>query len=83
MSIKKLSNLFGLLVVLSMVLAACGAPAAVTEAPAEPTAAPVEEAYEGDVLDAGSCDYGGQILSIVAVDRLTVEFNLCRPDPLS
>lgn len=64
-----------------------------TEEPEEePTEAPEEGAPEvgemgslmmdGDlaVLDAG-CDYGGKIGSIAAVDTLTVEFTLCRPDP--
>jgi len=40
MSIQKLSKLLGLVMVLSMVLAACGTPAAATtEAPAEATSA--------------------------------------------
>jgi ABC-type transport system substrate-binding protein len=30
---------------------------------------------------APNCDYGGSILSITAVDELTVEFQLCVPDP--
>lgn len=30
---------------------------------------------------AGSCDYGGGILSIEALDATTVRFNLCYPDP--
>jgi ABC-type transport system substrate-binding protein len=30
---------------------------------------------------APSCDYGGKIESITALDRLTVQFNLCKPDP--
>jgi ABC-type transport system substrate-binding protein len=81
MNIQKLSKLFALVMVLSMVLAACGTPApASTEAPVEATSAPAET-FTGDILDAGSCDYGGQVLSIEAVDRLTVVFNLCRPDP--
>jgi ABC-type transport system substrate-binding protein len=83
MQIQKLSKLFALLVVLSMLLAACAPAAAATEAPVEEpaaTEAPAEE-FAGDVLDAGSCDYGGKILSIEAVDRLTVVFTLCSPDP--
>jgi ABC-type transport system substrate-binding protein len=52
-----------------------------TEAP-EPTAtteaAPV---YEGMVVDAGSCDYGGEFKSIEAIDESTVKFTLCFPDP--
>jgi ABC-type transport system substrate-binding protein len=30
---------------------------------------------------AENCDYGGKILSIEALDEMTVRFNLCRPDP--
>ncbi|MEX1071305.1 MAG: ABC transporter substrate-binding protein [Anaerolineales bacterium] len=80
-----LSKLFALLAVVSLVLVACGPAAApATEAPVEE---PVEEEpvdepdFTGSILDAGSCDYGGKVLSIEAVDRLTVVFNLCRPDP--
>ncbi len=32
-------------------------------------------------LNAGSCDYGGKIQQITALDSLTVKFNLCKPDP--
>lgn len=87
---SKLSSLFGILVVLSLVLAACGPAPAATTAPEaeepEATEAPAGEEepasdFAGDVLDAGSCDYGGKILSIEATDELTVTFNLCRPDP--
>ena len=77
MKSHKLSTLFAVVVTFSMVLVACGTPAATTQAPAEATSAPAV-AFTGDKLDAGSCDYGGQILSIEAVDRLTVTFNLCR-----
>jgi ABC-type transport system substrate-binding protein len=57
--------------------------AAVEEAAAEATAEPVEEAmaFEGLSVAAENCDYGGKILSIEAVDELTVQFNLCGTDP--
>jgi ABC-type transport system substrate-binding protein len=59
-----------------------------------PTDEPTEEPV-GDSLDpaalfpdfqplsfgASSCDYGGIIKSISAVDALTVRFDLCQPDP--
>lgn len=80
MTIKTLTKLFATLVAFSLLLAACAPAATPTTAPEQPTTAP-EETFAGDKLDAGSCDYGGQILSIEAVDRLTVVFNLCRPDP--
>jgi ABC-type transport system substrate-binding protein len=38
-------------------------------------------AFEGAVLDAGGCDYGGKVSSIEATDAMTVVFNLCSPDP--
>src|SRR5690606_24240314 len=55
----------------------------------EPTDEPTDEeptdepAAGGDLMSvaAESCDYGGKILSIEAVDELTVVFNLCSPDP--
>jgi ABC-type transport system substrate-binding protein len=81
-----LSKLFGLLVVMSLVLVACG-PTPTEEAPVEEPMEeePMEEEpasdFVGDILDAGSCDYGGKVLSIEAVDELTVVFNLCSPDP--
>lgn len=37
--------------------------------------------FEGISVSAESCDYGGKVLSIEAVDELTVVFTLCRPDP--
>jgi ABC-type transport system substrate-binding protein len=96
---KSLFAMIALLIVASMVLAACGGGAAPeepaapaeepmeepTEAPAEePTEAPAEEPmmeFEGKSVMAPSCDYGGKIESIVAVDAYTVEFSMCTPDP--
>jgi len=81
--------LLSLLVLSSMLLAAC-APAATeappaepaaTEPPApEPTAVP-EVPFEGTSLVAPNCDYGGKFEKITAVDRYTVEFDLCAPFP--
>ena len=55
----------------------------------EPTEEPAEEAeaeetmaeFEGKSVAAESCEYGGKISSIVAVDAYTVEFTMCSPDP--
>ncbi len=51
----------------------------------EATEEPMEEEemmeFEPMSVAADSCDYGGKIESIVAVDQYTVQFNLCKPDP--
>lgn len=56
----------------------------------EPTAeATAEATAEGEAEPSGdlmsvsaeSCDYGGELLSIEAVDEMTVKFSLCAPDP--
>jgi ABC-type transport system substrate-binding protein len=46
-----------------------------------PETTPPDPAFEGYVLDAGGCDYGGRIEKITAVDEFTVEFDLCGPHP--
>jgi peptide/nickel transport system substrate-binding protein len=77
MSKMNLMKFVGLVAVAGLVLAAC--------APATPAPERGEfgelAAFGNLKLDAGSCDYGGQVLSIEAVDELTVVFTLCRPDP--
>ena len=37
--------------------------------------------FEGLLLESGSCQYGGLINRVFALDRYTVEFALCQPDP--
>ena len=85
-----------LLAILAMIAAACGGDGAedepattaapetteTTEAPdmTTTTAEPSAE-FEGATLEAPGCDYGGKIQSITAVDELTVQFDLCSPDP--
>ncbi|MBM2842828.1 MAG: transporter substrate binding protein (Dipeptide) [Anaerolineales bacterium] len=86
-----LFNVLGVLVIASLALAACGTPATQTAAPTSPpadTAVPApENPYatvpfaEPMVLDAGSCDYGGAVRSVEAVDEFTAVFTLCGPDP--
>lgn len=92
---RNLYVLLSLLVLASVVLSACGgAPATeapteapATEAPTEAaTEAPTEAAteapaYEGLMVEAPDCDYGGTVKSIEAVDEFTVKLTLCVPDP--
>jgi len=87
--------LLSLLMIGSFVLGACApAPAPVEEVEeveemeeveeeAEEAEAEEEEvmAFEGDSFSAESCDYGGKVLSVAALDQYTVEFNLCKSDP--
>jgi peptide/nickel transport system substrate-binding protein len=58
---------------------------AVTEEPTEAaTEAPATEApstYEGMMVEAPDCEYGGEVKSIEAVDEFTVKVSLCVPDP--
>ena len=85
---KKWSLLLVLLLALGMILVACGGgdtntaeePAAEEPAAEEPMEEPMAE-FEPMSVAAENCDYGGKILSIEAVDELTVQFNLCKPDP--
>jgi len=90
---RNLFALLSLLVLASIVLAACGG-AATTQAPTEepvapPTEAPVATAepteamppFEGMKAEATDCTYGGEFKSIEAVDAYTVKFTLCYPDP--
>ncbi len=55
-------------------------PAAEEPAAEEPMEEPMAE-FEPMSVAAENCDYGGKISSIEAVDELTVQFNLCKPDP--
>ncbi|MBU0510451.1 MAG: peptide ABC transporter substrate-binding protein [Chloroflexi bacterium] len=66
-----------------MLLTACK-PAAeepVVEEPVVEEPVVEEVAFEGKMVEAPDCDYGGKIKSIVAVDAYTVEFTMCKPDP--
>jgi peptide/nickel transport system substrate-binding protein len=76
---------------LALVIAACGGDGAgdtttttaaeTTTTAGETTTTPAGTDFEGLVLDAGGCDYGGTIAKIEAVDQYTVQFDLCKPDP--
>ncbi len=75
MNKKMLFVVLAVVVVLSMVLAACQPQAQV------PAAGYKEKPYEALSLAAPSCDYGGLIKEIKTLDELTIEFSLCAPDP--
>jgi ABC-type transport system substrate-binding protein len=79
---RKIFYIFSILLVLSMILAACGTPATeVVVEPEEPEATEEPMAFEGKMVEAPDCDYGGKIKSIKALDAYTVEFAMCVPDP--
>jgi peptide/nickel transport system substrate-binding protein len=94
---RNLFVLLSLLVIASVLTACGGAPATeeapvITEAPATEapateapaTEAPATEApstYEGMMVEAPDCEYGGEVKSIEAVDEFTVKVSLCVPDP--
>jgi ABC-type transport system substrate-binding protein len=52
-----------------------------TQAPTNATVTEDAAVYEGMMLEAPDCEYGGEIRSIEAVDEFTVKFTLCVPDP--
>ena len=52
-----------------------------TEAPTEAPATEAPAAYEGMMVEAPDCEYGGEFKSIEAVDEFTVKVSLCVPDP--
>jgi peptide/nickel transport system substrate-binding protein len=52
-----------------------------TEAATEAPATEAPSAYEGMMVEAPDCNYGGEVKSIEAVDEFTVKVSLCVPDP--
>jgi peptide/nickel transport system substrate-binding protein len=78
---------FSTLMVLGLVLAACTSGTSPSQAPSASAAASVAESMAPFVATsyptAGptDCSYGGEFTQIKAVDELTVEFDLCNPDP--
>jgi len=90
---KLLFILVSLMMISSLVLAACAPEAApveeveeveeAEEVMEEEAEAEEEEmaAFEGTSFAAESCDYGGKVLGVSAVDQYTVQFDLCKSDP--
>ena len=94
MKTRFLYSFMALLIVFSGRLVACTTAAPIaTEQPTEaattaapiateqPTEAVTEAPYVPMKVEAPNCDYGGEFLSIEAVDQQTVKFTLCYPDP--
>ena len=91
MNLKRVTLWMAVLALSALVFAACAAPAsdsstgaepAATEAPAEEAAADADAvAYAPTSVGVDDCEYGGKIQSIEATDSMTVQFNLCKPDP--
>lgn len=95
MKASRLQLLLALGLIFGLLLSACTQPtpgttgstgedaAAETPATGPETEAPAAEPAEfvPASVAAESCDYGGKLLSIEAIDALTVQFNLCKPDP--
>jgi len=69
------------LMVLSMLLASCAQEEPVAEPTVEATVEEPEEVFEGLSLSAPDCEYGGLFKSMEAVDKYTVRFSMCAPDP--
>ncbi len=83
---RQLLRVLALVAVFALLLSACAAPATAPAGEAPAAEAPAEEApaeaaaFEPMVYAAPDCEYGGQFLSIEALDERTVKFNLCYPD---
>lgn len=77
---RKLFAVLSMLVLVSLVLAACGPGGS-----AQSKAIEIEGLQEADFApvkyEAPNCDYGGEFKSIEAVDESTVKITLCVPDP--
>jgi peptide/nickel transport system substrate-binding protein len=70
------------LMVLSMLLASCAQEEPVAEPTVEvPVVEEPEEVFEPLSLSAPDCEYGGLFKSMEAVDKYTVRFTMCAPDP--
>ncbi len=87
---RNLFLLLGLLLIASLALAACGGaaeeppaaeePAAEEPAAEEPAAEEPMAEFEGAVLEAPDCDYGGFFKKIEATGQYEVVFELCSSD---
>lgn len=81
MNRKSLFTLLAIVMVFSMVLAACSPQPAATPAPTTAPTEPPAPAFSPIKAEAPNCDYGGEFKTIEAVDQNTVKFTLCTPDP--
>lgn len=69
---RRLKPLLMIFVLLSLIMNACQT---------NETPSISEPAFEPLVVSAQNCNYGGDILQVAALDRYTVQFTLCMPDP--
>jgi len=81
---NKLYILVAVIVLFSMILAACAKATpteVVTAPPATAIPMPTTPPFTPISLSAPDCTYGGELKSVEAVDQYTVKFTLCTPDP--
>jgi len=71
---------FSLVLLLSLVLTACQPELPGGAQSTAPTPI-VSTEFKPQKVEAESCDYGGELKSIEALDRYTVRFTLCKKDP--
>ena len=73
--------LIALLLFSALILGACAQEPEPTEVVVVEDPVEEPEAFAGESFSAESCDYGGKVLSVTALDEYTVEFKLCKSDP--
>lgn len=75
------------IIILSMILSACGAggetpaPSTTQEPQAPVTTEEPKAAFEPQSVVAPDCNYGGNLKGIEALDEFTVKFSFCNPEP--
>jgi peptide/nickel transport system substrate-binding protein len=75
-----IQHIFSLTLLLSLVLTACQPQLPGGVVTTAPTSV-ISGEFKPQKVEAATCDYGGELKSIEAVDRYTVRFTLCKKDP--